>query len=435
MQMRRCLPVLVTIWVLCLACMAGAHAAEQKAITLHHYKFNARANQLEILQKLAEEFHTENPHISVDITTGPEGPEYEEKVKVMLAGGAPPDVTEFYPAIASTMAEGKQFLDLRPYMAKDSRYQEMDIAPVALASSTWSDGTVFALPALMGANILAFNGDLLFQAGAADPSDMGVLWNWDEMMSMVRKIARDTNADGGIDIWGNMGRNDINRTFTFMQQAGGLPYDTHYAPTTANFMRKSVIAGAQFAADLLDANLGTTKYNNFINGKAGFCWIGIFPFSVELARIRLGGSPIDFRVSPWPTGPAGNRYTVAEVRGWQIMKDSQHIGAAWEWLAFVHLNRQRALEYADVHGWIPASRKLQGVWLERLGFTGVERQMVHIALQSTLESGNVPNPAGPGVLETASAWKAGFANVISKKTPLETFLEQMNTKAAQLLAR
>lgn len=420
---------------LCLMCVSGVYAAEQKAITLHHYKFNARANQLEVLQKLAAEFHAENPHISVEITTGPEGPEYEEKVKVMLAGGAPPDVTEFYPAIASTMAEGKQFVDLRPYMAKDIRYREMDIAPVALACSTWSDGTVFALPALMGANILAFNGDLLFQAGAPDPSDLGALWDWNEMMGMVRKVSRDTNADGTIDIWGNMGRNDINRIFTFMQQAGGLPYDTYYAPSTADFMSKPVLTGARFAANLLDANLGTTNYNHFINGRAGFCWIGIFPFSVELARIRLDGSPIDFRVSPWPTGPAGNRFTVAEVRGWQIMKGSSHADAAWEWLAFVHLNRQRSLEYANVHGWIPASRKLQGAWLERLGFTGVERQMVHTALQSTMEPGNTPNPAGAGVFEIASAWKAEFADVISRKTPLETFLAQLSTKATQLLAK
>ncbi|HHT26902.1 MAG TPA: hypothetical protein GXZ82_06615, partial [Firmicutes bacterium] len=123
-----------------------------------------------------------------------------------------------------------------------------------------------------------------------------------------------------------------------------------------------------------------------------------------------------------------------EIRGWQIMKDSPYKDEAYEWLAFVHLNQQRSLAYANVHGWIPPSTNLQGKWLQTLEFSGIEREMVSTAIQTTLDPGNLPTPAGPGVLEVSNAWNSGFADVYNKRTPLETFLEQMNVQAAQLLA-
>jgi multiple sugar transport system substrate-binding protein len=416
----------------CIGCFTTL--AAEKSITLTHYKFNSRADQVAILQQLADEFHQQYPHITINIITGPEGPEYEEKVKVMLVGGQPPDITEFYTSLASSLADAGQFLDLRPYVAKDPRWQAANISVPAIQGSTWTDGTLIMMPTVLGANILAYNGDLISQAGFAFPNDMGERWNWDAMMSMVRKVTKDENADGTPEQWGNMGRVTLTRVLTYMIGAGDNPFDGVYSPKSANFLKPGVLAGARFAAELLDPALGTTNYNNFIQGKAGFCWIGIFPFSVELARMRLDSSQIDFRVSPWPLGPAGNQSTVAEIRGWQIMKDSPYKDEAYEWLAFVHLNQQRSLAYANVHGWIPPSTNLQGKWLQTLDFSGVEKEMVSTAIQTTLDPGNLPSPAGPGVLEVINAWNNGFANVYNKKMPLETFLEQMNVQAAQLLA-
>ncbi len=417
-----------------LAAPALALDSGQK-VTLTHYKFNSRADQVAILQKLADQFHQEHPNITINIITGPEGPEYEDKVKVMLAGGNPPDITEFYTTLASSMAEARQFLDLRPYVAKDPRWQAMEMTQGALDGSTWTDGTLFTMPSLIGGNILAYNGGLLADAGYPHPYDMGNQWNWDTMLSMVKTIARDANADGTPEVWGDMGRVQIARVLTFMQQAGAIPFDAYYAPRSANFMQTGVRAGARFAADLLNPAVGTTNYNRFIEGKAGFCWIGIFPFSVELARLRMQPNALDFRVSPWPLGPAGNRGTVTEVRGWQIMKDSKYKDEAWEWLSFVHLNNENALAYSNVHGWIPASRRLQGAWLNQLAFSGVEKQMVQIAIQSTQEAANIPTPAGPGVLDVTKYWDANFANVVNSKIPLDQFLETMNAQARELLKR
>jgi len=412
---------------------AAAHA--QETITLRHYKFNARADQLAILEQLAEEFHQLHPHIRIDISTGPEGPEYEENVKVMLAGGVPPDITEFYTGIASAMAGAGQFLDLRPYVEADPRWAAAQMTPAAVESSTWLDGTLFMLPAVMGANILAYNGDLLAEAGFDHPSRLGDGWTWETMMQMVQSIARDDNADGAPERWGNMGRVGLARILTYMVQGGQFPFNSYVAPTSADFLAPGVQEGARFAANLLHPSIGTSNYNQFIQGNVGFIWIGIFPFSVELARLRFEPNAIDYRVSPWPIGPAGNRSTVMETRGWQIMKDTRYPDDAYEWLAFVHLNEERALRYANVHGWIPASSRLHLTWLDSLGFTGVEREMINTALEATVDPGNVPTPFGPGVLEVTSAWDRSFADVVAEKVPLETFLEQMNEVAKQQLAR
>jgi len=421
--------------LLALVAILIAQAAAQETITLRHYKFNARAEQVALLQRLADEFHRLHPHITIEIATGPEGPEYEQNVKVMLAGGVPPDVTEFYTGIASSLAEAGQFLDLRPYVSSDPRWAAAQMAPAAVESSTWVDGTLFTMPAVMGANILAYNGDLLSGAGFDHPAALGAGWTWETMMQMVTAIARDDNADGVPERWGNMGRVQLARILTYMVQAGAIPFDSYVAPKSANFLAEGVQAGARFAADLLNPAIGTTNYNQFIQGNVGFIWIGIFPFSVELARLRFQPNSPDYRVAPWPLGPAGNRSTVAEVRGWQIMSATKHPREAYEWLAFVHLNEARALEYANVHGWIPASTRLHAEWLDSLGFTGVERDMVNTALGSTIEPGNIPTPFGPGVLEITTAWDRSFGNVVSGNVPLETFLEQMNEQARQLLAR
>lgn len=414
--------------------IVGLTSANEQ-VTLFHYKFNARVEQLQLLEQLAAEFEAQNPHITIEILTGPESPEYEEKVKIMLAGGKPPDVTEFYPLIASNLAEANQFLDLRPFIERDTRWADMRLTPSAVEGSTWADGTIYMVPSLIGANILAYNRDLTQMAGFADPADLGDQWTWDEMMTMVRGVTEDRDGDGVPDIYGNMGRVSLPRVLTFMLQAGGIPFDSHMAPKTANFRSSPVQTGAAFVAQLLDPELGTSNYNHFINGRAGFTWIGIFPFSVELARIREESNEHDFRVAPWPTGPAGNNFAISEVRGWQIMKGSKHPEEAWQWLSFVHLSEERALRYANVHGWIPASENLQMPWLDSLGFSGVERDMVFTALETSIGEGNLPTPIGHGVLDITSAWDQYFRDVTEKRVPLENFLEDMNLRAEFMLAR
>src|SRR5690554_758129 len=90
------------VLVLALALLAApATALAQETITLRHYKFDSRPESTALLHELAEEFHAMHPNIRIDISTGPEGPEYEEHVKVMLAAGYAPDIVEFYTGITS----------------------------------------------------------------------------------------------------------------------------------------------------------------------------------------------------------------------------------------------------------------------------------------------------------------------------------------------
>ena len=297
------------------------------------------------------------------------------------------------------------------------------------------DSARLSLTSLMGGNILAYNADLLAEAGFDHPAALGNGWTWEAMMDMVRAIARDDDNDGAPERWGNMGRVGLARILTFMLQAGGLPFDSYVAPKSADFLAPGPREGARFAADLLHPSIGTENYWAFIDGDAGFIWIGVFPFAVELARLRFEPNALDYRVAPWPIGPAGNRSTVMEVRGWQIMKETRYPDEAYEWLAFVHLNEERALRFANVHGWIPASSRLHLTWLDSLGFTGVEREMINAALETTVDPANVPTPFGPGVLEVTNAWDRSFADVVAERVPLETFLEQMNEQARLYLAR
>ena len=207
----------------------------KKNITLTHYKFNSERNrwrfssnwQMNFMSSIT--YHDQHHH-------RPGRTRIRDKVKVMLVGGQPPDITEFYTSLASSLADAGQFLDLRPYVEKDPRGRR--ISPAG-SSGQHLDRRLPHHDAL-GARRQhsGIQRGPHFTGRFRLPQLTGNGWNWDAMMNMVRKVVKDEDGNGSG--MGNMGRVTL-RILTFMIGAGDNPFDG-VSPKSANFLKPGVVA-------------------------------------------------------------------------------------------------------------------------------------------------------------------------------------------------
>ena len=293
--------------------------------------------QMELEEKLCEEFNAQNPDIHVKFFKVPAA-EYGLKMMLMLASHSAPDVMRVdHYNFPSLVAKG-YFYDLTDLAAKDKTFKRSDFFPQAIEECEYK-GRLFGLNVLFGGDLIYYNKSMFREAGLEDPAEMARKgqWTWDKFRECAIKMTR-KESDGHYKQFG-FGAPSSSSTFPILASAiwgyGGDMLDKQLKH--AVFDQPGAVKAFQMIADFRWKDhcsptqaQGANSLFTFESGKLGM----VFEFMGMTPRYRKTIHKFQWDVCPVPRGPFGNT-TLCKGNQLVIYRETTHPSEAWRFERFI----------------------------------------------------------------------------------------------------
>ncbi len=268
----------------------GASSSEaQEPVALDVLWFND-ANESEVFLNTVQDYLDENPNVTIELQLVPFG-EYEKRLKLMIAGGDPPDVARI------TNNQVAMFVnELLPLngKAKGLEAELKNFGAASVAFATHPDGSILAMPTEATANGMIVNVDYFANAGI-DIKKLSKTWTWDDWYKAMKAVVA---ANDGLDY--ALGYDfSPHRWSTLLFEAGGrflnddesaMNFVTPEALDALNFFKKlhdeelcpaSVWMGSENPQELFTAGLvashigGSWCINKYASEIKDFEWAAV----------------------------------------------------------------------------------------------------------------------------------------------------------------
>ncbi len=261
--------LLVAIAAVPLFAGGGTEQQPQQKVTVSALWFND-ADESNVFMQTMADYLTAKPNVTIDMQVIP-FKDYENKLKLMLAGGTPPDVARI------TNNQVAMFLDkLEPLAGKPFEDWAKNYYDSSLALATDAKGQLLAMPTEATANGMIVNKTYFKNAGI-DVDALSQTWTWDQWVDAMKKVlAANPKAKYGIVV-----DYSPHRWSTFLFEAGGrfLSDDGK----AMNFISPETLDALNFFKMLHDTQLAPASV-----------WMGSENpqemFSAGLAACHVGGS-------------------------------------------------------------------------------------------------------------------------------------------------
>ncbi|MBE3577566.1 MAG: extracellular solute-binding protein [Limnochordales bacterium] len=165
-----------------------AHAATSSTPVTIRYMFWGGESEQQKVEQLIKMFRASNPDIQV-IPEHTPYPEYGDKVPILLASGAGPDVIMLPPYLVPALAAAGALAALDPFLAQDRSFTLDDF--VGPARDIFRFGSLYALPREFGPYALFYNRSMFEAKGLAEPDWS---WDWQALVSAGRKLTADVDG-------------------------------------------------------------------------------------------------------------------------------------------------------------------------------------------------------------------------------------------------
>lgn len=261
-------------------------------------------NESQVLQNVMSDYLTAHPNIHLDMQVVP-FKDYDQKLKMMIAGGTPPDLARVTTNEVVTFTS--QLLPLNDKISNfDQVIKGFGKAPMGFA--TKANGDVVALPTTATANGMLVNVDAFTKAGI-DIRKLSKTWNWDQWYDAMKKVvAANDKMDYalGLDF-------SPHRWSTLMYEAGGrfvndagtgMDFNTPEVLDALNFFKKlhddklaapSVWMGSENPAELFKAGLvachigGSWNISDYASNIKDFQWAAVQMPKRKIRSSVVGG--------------------------------------------------------------------------------------------------------------------------------------------------
>ncbi|MEV8268442.1 sugar ABC transporter substrate-binding protein [Microbacterium sp. NPDC076911] len=286
-------------------------------ITITYTNFISNDGNEDNLATIVEAFESENPGVTVDVTTLPYG-DYGTALQTDLAAGTVSDVFDIeFANYASYQANGV----LAPLEVTDpAAYRQ------TLLDAYQTDGTQYALPSSFSTVVMFYNADLFDAAGLDYPTND---WTWaDEEAAAVAL------TDEAAGVWGDHQPVSFYEYYKVLAQNGGEFLNAD--GTAVAFNTPEGIEAAQWLVGksgtvmpTIEQGQGTADFdtNLFAEGKLGMMHTGIWIFGA-VADVPFGW---DIAVEPGNTQQASAVFSNAVG----VSAASENVEAANKWAEFL----------------------------------------------------------------------------------------------------
>lgn len=298
----------------------------------------AMGTEGELLPELAEQFETDNPDVTVNVTPVP-WESSTEKINTAIATGEVPDVMQ----VGTTLVSG--FVELGGLAPTPEDFDSGAFFPGAW-DTTVVDGTSYGVPWYVESRVLYYRKDLAEQEGLEAPK------TWADLTDFAAGL-QDAGAEHGIALQ-TRGNSTALMYLPFYWQAGGEIMDDAGEFTLDNEAQvKALEYYSSFMRDGLapPVLVEEEKVQNFIDGNLGSFVSG--PWERANLLTTAGDDFADkFGVVPLPEDEATGSFIGGSNLG--VLADAANPDAAWKFVQF-------ATDPATQVDWFEVSNDLPAV--------------------------------------------------------------------------
>lgn len=283
----------------------------------------------EAWQKVATEFEATHPDIKVKVEVN-DWDSYWEKLRVLMAGGTPPDVFAMDAPLYPDWQGRDVLLNLQPMIDAEPDLLK-DVFPVTLEAYKTRDG-YFGLPRDFQTIVLYYNKTMFDAGGVAYPNDK---WTYDDLRAAAKKLTKDNNGDGTTDQWGFWAEVIDPEPFW-----GAVVWS--FGGDIVDLAQGKTLIGSEPAMKAWNYIYGMWLDDKSMPTEDQLKQFGTDGFSAGISAMGVSGhwtvpeyssAKFDWDVAPMPIGPAG-RVTGVNSAGFVIAKASPHPKEAWEFVKF-----------------------------------------------------------------------------------------------------
>ncbi len=257
--------------------------------------------------------------------------DYKVKLTAMLSAGNAPDI--FY--LDVNWAEeffSKGIIEPLDFFVKVYKLNLEDFYPNLINAFKYK-GKLYGLPKDFSTLALFYNKKMFNEAGLAYPDSS---WTWDDLLAAAKKLTKDTDGDGKIDVWGlALYPAAFNRVIPFIYQAGGRIVKGDLSTALGE---PAAVEGISFYFDL------HSKYKVAVSPQdVGAGWLGDAFGKQKVAMVMSGPWMLGFLKENFPEVDFGvaelphykKRATMVYTVCYAIPKTSKHKREAFIALKFL----------------------------------------------------------------------------------------------------
>ena len=314
------------------ACSTGSgtgSSASNAKVTLTFSQWWAPEMPKGALQSLMNQFHKQNPNITVKLLSAPFASLQTQTISE-AASGTLPDVVGLDGSWVDPLYKQGALLNLTKAM-KTASYN-----PSELASQVGYKGSTYMIPVVNFVYPLFTNDAILSKAGISSPPT-----NWTEFAADAQKIS---TSESGVKGWvvplGTTNPNGVQNDILSWAWASGGSMLKNGQPDLTN--NSKITAAVNMVANLVKENAvvagadnlqETDKVNNFINGRVGM----MIDSLAHVTTIVAANPNLKFTVSAQPTqdGYSGKPGILTASWGIGVSSKSAHPAQAWKLVQFL----------------------------------------------------------------------------------------------------
>ncbi len=310
---------------------------------------------LQSLKTFADQYHAAHPGVNVNVQVTP-STNFDEWFGTRLAGGLAPDIIRIQYQQAGRYVKNGALVNIASYLPADYGSAYLP----AFWGSVAQRGGVYGIPEHTDTFACYYRTDILQQVGATPPTTLANAWQWDEFLSIARKVK---NATGKYAVgFGYSGANTAYRWLPLLYMHGGQLLDSDgKTPAIESPQGVSALTWTQslYKDGLIPPNntikgsTATTARQYFIDGVVGLMLHGDWVMQVLQTALKetQWGVTYMIRDSGRASDLGGNLLA--------ITKDCQNVRAAADVLQFV-CNPENTQSFVTQNQYIPVLKSLSG---------------------------------------------------------------------------
>ena len=284
-----------------------------------------------------------------------ESPDYADKLYTQAVAGDSPDVMFVWDNINYNLLQKGQLLQLDDYF--DSGYLE-DFYP-ALVKAHLLDGQLFGMPKYVSTVVMAYNKDILDEAGVDHPDGT---WTWDDYQAAYEATTKRDDS-GNIVQWGNYVAQRFVQHYVWMN--GGEWMNGEIFGTQCLLDSEMALEGLKFNHDQIFGENQVAPiagsipemgwYNVFSSGKVAFTESHSWTVT---NYIRENDFAWDF--TDLPTARDGVKAGLTFCNGYVIAKKTKEPDASVQLVEFLTSPEAEEVMALSIVGLQPARRSVAG---------------------------------------------------------------------------
>lgn len=288
------------------------------------------------LQKLTDEFMTQNPNITVTLQNQSSYQDLQQKITATVASPKDlPTLTQAYPDWMFNPIQDGLVTDLAPYIENETlKFDNYEDILSSLREAATIDGKIYGMPFNKSTEVIWYNKTLFDELGLKAPT------NYDELVQVAKTIKEKKGIPGA-------GFDSLNNYYTTFLKSEGKIFDNNFDVTS----EESAKAFNYYLEGVKEGYFRIAGTDKYLSGPFGNETVGMYVGSNAGENfVKQGvGDKFEVGAAPYPTNASLQQGTDLYVFSSATPEQKT---AAYEFLKFL-TSKEKQIQWGIETGYMP----------------------------------------------------------------------------------